>query len=152
MNTRLSITVRHECSWPHHVLIQRGWRASRNLHMEFASKVAELGTSQNLPMLQLQTACCPNRGQAEHRGRWLWALPRQVGESFNIPAPQRCPPYTGPAAWSWMPQHCRRILGDCPGSQQSLPFLQLLKLLALHFPFSQGTFILLRSLMGRKTG
>ena len=61
MNTRLSITVRHECSWLHHVLIQRGRRASRNLHMEFASNVAKLGTSQNLPVLQLQTACCPNR-------------------------------------------------------------------------------------------
>jgi hypothetical protein len=71
------------------ILLQRRRWALKNLYMEFPSIVARLAISKNkqtnkkqktknkkqktknLPLLQLLTECCPNCGQAGHRGSYL---------------------------------------------------------------------------------
>ncbi|CAO2581379.1 hypothetical protein LEMLEM_LOCUS1904, partial [Lemmus lemmus] len=40
-------------------------------------------------------------------------------------------------AEDWRPQWYRRTLGDCPGRQLSLSFLECWKLLTIHFLFTQ---------------
>ena len=134
------------------ILIQRGRWALKNLHVEFASTVAKLGTSQTPALASAADSTLSSQWTSRTRRKLTRELSQsKLGKSFNIHTSQKCLSYTGPVAWRWMPQHCRRTLGDCLGSQPSLPFPQLWKLLALHFLFSQGTFILLRALMGRKT-
>ena len=56
--------------------------------------------------------------------------------------------YHGPEGQEWMLQQYRKTLGDCPGSEMSLSFLEFWKLLISHL--LRQYYILLESLMDLK--
>ena len=72
-----------------------------------------------------------------HRRKWLMYFAKTDGTVLQISCfTEKSDRYSRPVGWRWMPQNYRTTLGDCPGSQISLSFLEFCKLLTMHFFFT----------------
>lgn len=69
------------------------------------------------------------RQSADHGGKWLTNCQYRRDGLANFLLYWKVCQILWPVdwRWRWIPQHCRGNLGDCPGSQMSLLFLQLLE-------------------------
>lgn len=105
----------------------------------------------NLPLLQLLRAQCPNwASKTWRKSRLNFARTQQPRPSQSL-LHNKSVRYSEPVGQRQMLPHGRAILDDNVGSQQSLPFLQFWKPLALKFLFTLVRFILLGFLIGLKT-
>ena len=135
--------MRHVCSWQHQSTSRGRW-ASKKLLMEFDS---HLGKKLLLPGLlyKLDTenpqredcwTCLKVRWSFEVLDSWksLWDILQDIADNdwtaFEISCfMEMSAGYDGPKGRKWMPQRYRGTLGDCPGSEMSLSFLEFWKLL-----------------------
>ena len=144
------MTMRHVCSWQHQST-SRGRRTSKRLLMEL---VSHLGKKLFLPGLlyKLDTEN-PQREDCWTclKVRWYFGVPdswkslrdilQDTADSDWIAFEISCfmemsAGYYGPEGWRWVPQRYRGTLGDWPGSEMSLSFLEFGKLLTMHFLFT----------------
>ena len=156
--------MRHVCFWQYQ-LLQRGQWELKKIVMEFAFNVTRLATLvSNCSFLDYLMVYCMNWTCRTHRKmtaelanrRWdspsAFLLHERVCQTFcrtqkkatdelcqhkeNCCFMEKSARYYGPIGWRWMPQQYRRTLGDCPGSEMSLSFLEFWKLLTMHFLFT----------------
>ena len=142
-NLGIFMTMRHVCSWQHQST-SRGRCASKRLLMQFDSHLdKKLLLSELLHKLDMKN---PQREDCWTclNVRWSFGVPdswkslqdilQDTADSdwtvFEISCfMDKSAGYYGPEGWRWMPQQYKRTLGDCPGSEMSLSFLEFWKLL-----------------------